>query len=291
MDIKEISEEYLSELKNLKRYSKNTITAYSNDLTKFIDFCKLEKINELNKISQSAIRSYLSFLNEKSLDKRSVSRNLSALRGLLHFSYIMGYSDKNSSISTPNPKIKKKLPEITTLDSIIKIYDIADEAGKNTLLIKAIFELLYGCALRVSEICSLNKLDIDLKKCILRVTGKGNKVRIVPVGSKSVPVIKEYLESRTDNNKSLLVNDKGERIYPKLVYRIVNKYLSQVTDIGKKSPHIFRHSAATHMLDSGADLNTVKEILGHENLSTTQIYTHVSVERLKKTYKKAHPKS
>jgi site-specific recombinase XerD len=230
-------------------------------------------------------------LTESGLEKKSIARNLSSLRGLLHYSEIKGYSDPDSVISIPNPKVKRNLPQIASLDSILKIYNIAEKAGQNKLLVEAIFELLYGCALRVGEICNLNIVDLDLTRNTLRVLGKGSKVRIVPVGSKSIPVIQKYLQSRNDTNKSLLVNKDGKSIYPRLVYRIVNKYLSQVTDISKRSPHILRHSAATHMLDKGADLNAVKEILGHENLSTTQIYTHVSVERLKKTYKKAHPKS
>ncbi|MGA7837343.1 MAG: tyrosine-type recombinase/integrase, partial [Ignavibacteriaceae bacterium] len=149
------------------------------------------------------------------------------------------------------------------------------------------------CALRVDELCKLNNVDLDLKEKIIKVKGKGNKTRIVPVGNKSLEIIKQYLLLKDNNGgkEALIIKLKGGRIYPRYVYRIVNKYLTRVTDIKKKSPHILRHSAATHMLDNGADLRAVKEILGHENLSTTQIYTHVSVERLKSAYKKAHPKS
>jgi site-specific recombinase XerD len=159
--------------------------------------------------------------------------------------------------------------------------------------VKIIFELLYGSALRVGELCSLNIGDLDLKNRSIRVKGKGNKVRIVPLGSKSIDIVKEYHPniSSIDINTPLITTKGGNRIYPQFVYRIVNGYLSKVTDIKKKSPHILRHSAATHMLDAGADIRAVKEILGHENLTTTQIYTHISVERLKKTYKKSHPKS
>jgi site-specific recombinase XerD len=151
----------------------------------------------------------------------------------------------------------------------------------------------YGCALRVSELCNLNYGDLDLKRKTLRVKGKGSKVRIVPVGDKSIEIIKKYLQKNNylNNNDPLIKTRGGKRIYPRLVQRLTNKYLSKVSDIKKKSPHVLRHSAATHMLDNGADLRAVKEILGHENLSTTQIYTHVSVERLKSTYKKSHPKS
>jgi site-specific recombinase XerD len=284
-------EEYLDELKHFKRYSKHTVIAYTNDLSRFLEFCESKKITSLDSITRSLIKNYLMYLMEIDLDKKSIGRNLSALRGLFRFNEQRGYSDQNLVISVPNPKTKRNLPQVVSLDSILEICNITEKPDENNLLVKAIFELLYGCAIRVGEICSLKIVDLDLNLNTLRVIGKGNKVRIVPIGSKSIPVIREYLQTRNDSNKSLLVSKRGKSIYPRLVYRIVNKYLSQVTDIIKKSPHTLRHSAATHMLDRGADLNAVKEILGHENLSTTQIYTHVSVERLKKTYKKAHPKS
>jgi len=160
-------------------------------------------------------------------------------------------------------------------------------------MIKAIFEILYGCAIRVDELCKLNYGDLDLKEQTLKVFGKGSKMRIVPVGEKSVEVINKYLKLKAFDVPTvpLFTNRKGKRIYQRFVHRLVNKYLSRVTDLKKKSPHVLRHSAATHMLDNGADLKAVKEILGHESLSTTQIYTHVSVERLKSTYKRSHPKS
>ncbi|HSR18774.1 MAG TPA: tyrosine-type recombinase/integrase, partial [Ignavibacteriaceae bacterium] len=143
-----------------------------------------------------------------------------------------------------------------------------------------------------SEVCGLNYRDIDVQGKTVRILGKGNKVRIVPIGSKSLEIINEYLKSKNFlSAKDPLLTRNGRRIYSRWVHRIVHKYLSKVTDIKKKSPHILRHSAATHMLDRGADLKAVKEILGHENLSTTQIYTHVSIERLKTAYKKSHPKS
>jgi integrase/recombinase XerC len=160
-------------------------------------------------------------------------------------------------------------------------------------LVKIIFEILYGCALRVSELCNIKYSDLDVAKSQIRVLGKGNKTRVVPIGEKSLVVLKEYLDLNPVNSHSdyLIRNKNNQKIYPRFVHRIVNKYLSLVTDIKKKSPHVLRHSAATHMLDNGADLMAVKDILGHENLSTTQIYTHVSIERLKSTYKKSHPKS
>ncbi len=292
MNIDRVAEEYLEELRYVRRYSLLTIKSYSEDMNDFIKFCKGKSKLVIGEISEKFIKSFLMSLNERELDKKSISRKLSALRGMFKFSYQRNYIQSNPAAIISNPKSQRKLPEIVSTELILKIYQLAEE-DKDPALVKVIFELLYGCALRVSELCSLNFIDLDLNEKIIRIKGKGNKMRIIPVGSKSVPVITEYLNGKPkmNVNSALLTDKEGKRIYSRFVHRIVFKYLSKVTDIKKKSPHILRHSAATHMLDKGADLRAVKEILGHENLSTTQIYTHVSIERLKSTYKKAHPKS
>ncbi|HED08949.1 MAG TPA: tyrosine recombinase XerC [Ignavibacteria bacterium] len=284
---------FISDLTNVKRYSDNTIKSYSTDLLHFNDYCvKYSKIN-LDQISEKFIKTYLMQLSESGFSMRSISRNLASIRGLFKFAYSNNFLDFNPTLNISNPKAERKLPEIINEKAIEELYSIIDKSKKDPKLEKCIIEILYGCALRVSELCNLNYVDVELTTNTLRVLGKGNKTRIVPIGSKSKIIIKDYISGKTfrNSNDAFLVNKYGRRIYSRMVHRLVNKYLSQVTDIKKKSPHIFRHSAATHMLDRGADLRAVKEILGHENLSTTQIYTHVSVERLKSTYKKSHPKS
>ncbi len=293
MSIDRVVEEYLEQLKNVKRYSPNTVKSYSEDLNDFIKFCEDNAKLEITGITGKLIKSFMMTLNEKGLEKKSISRKLSSLRGMFKFSYQRNYIKGNPTAIISNPKAQRRLPEIVSTDLILKIYRLAEEEDKDPSLVKVIFEFLYGCALRVSELCSLNYIDLDLSEKIIRVKGKGNKMRIVPVGNMSLPVITDYLKSKPkmNANSALLTDKEGKRIYSRQVHRVVHKYLSKVTDIKKKSPHILRHSAATHMLDRGADLRAVKEILGHENLSTTQIYTHVSIERLKQTYKKAHPKS
>lgn len=294
MKIKNICDEFLENIKSVKRYSPNTVKSYKEDLTLFCNFCDQKSKVELAGINEKFIKLYLMFLNqERKLDKISISRKLASLRGLFKYSFQHELIFSNPLNNISNPKNSRKLPEIASINNILKIYELADESDKDPLLVKIIFELLYGCSLRVSELCQLNKNDLDLNQKTIRIKGKGNKIRISPVGDKSIKIIQEYLnESRLKNNSdALLVNKNGIRIYPRMIHRIVNNYLSKVTDIKKKSPHILRHSAATHMLDKGADLRAVKEILGHENLSTTQIYTHVSIERLKVAYKKSHPKS
>ncbi len=294
LTIKEILSQMLSELSGVSRASQNTIDAYTRDLNEFINFCNDREIASFNRITEKSIRQFVINLSEKGVTKSTISRKLSALRRLFNFALRNDLIEKNPISKIPNPKVKRKLPETINLDSFLEIYRLLDEKGdESSIKIKAILELLYGCAFRVSELCSLNYADIDFHSMSIRVLGKGSKVRIVPLGSKSAVVLKEYFKSTTSSNglEPLFKNESGERISRHSVYNIVKHYLSKVTDIDKRSPHILRHSAATHMLDREADIMAVKEILGHENLSTTQIYTHVSIERLKKSYKKAHPKS
>lgn len=285
--------EFISELNGIKRVSQNTITAYKKDLNQFVEFLEQKEINNLTNITERTIRLFIVELNEANLSRTSISRKLSVLRGFYNYLNQHEIIEKNPLEEIKNPKTKRKLPEIITLDSFEKILKLLDEENKNNIHHKLIFELLYGCALRVSEVCNLNFGDIDLSRKSIRVLGKGNKTRFVPLGEKSIIVFNEYLTSIQIHKKNdpLILTSNGNRIYPRYVSRLVKKYLSIVSDVSKKSPHVLRHTAATHMLDNGADLMGVKEILGHENLSTTQIYTHVSVERLKKAYKNAHPKS
>jgi len=293
MKIEKLITLYIDYVKNVRRYSTQTVKAYRTDLVQFVEFCNSHSKHSTDRISERFLKSYLMELSESGLDKSSIARKLASIRGLFRFAFKNELIVSNPSAYIKNPKSARKLPEITTTDSILKIYDIADEIEENPELVKIIFELLYGCSLRVGELCSLNYSDIDLNSKTLRVKGKGNKTRITPVGEKSILIVKEYFNKVDHKNydEPLIKTKKGNRIYTRFVNRIINKYLSKLTKIKKKSHHILRHSAATHMLDNGADLRAVKEILGHENLSTTQIYTHVSIERLKSTYKKSHPKS
>lgn len=293
MNIDEAVNKYLLEIENIRRYSQNTIKAYRSDLNEFISFCKQNDRQEIDKISERFLKSYLMALSDKDLDKRSITRKLAAIRSVFKFLFQYDLLNQNPASFIKNPKTNKKLPEVVSTDLILGVYQIADEADEKPELVKIVFELLYGCALRVSELCDLKYTDVSIEKMQIRVLGKGSKMRIVPLGDKSLQVLKEYFQKNpvTLKNDYLIRTKKNDKLYPRLVHRIVNKYLSKVSDIKKKSPHILRHSAATHMLDNGADLRAVKEILGHENLSTTQIYTHVSIERLKTTYKKSHPKS
>ena len=285
-------EEYASRLKGVRRLSDLTLKSYGDDILQFIEFIGETELRSIESVNENTMRFFLMTLSERGVGKRSIARKLSALRGFFKFLMEKGVIRNNPAGKLRNPKTEKKLPETLSLSSFEKIMQIVEETDSaDKLLIKTIFDLLYGCALRVSELCSLELKDVDLANKTLIVFGKGAKHRIVPLGEKTIATVKEYLEAINYSSKKFLCNKQGTKIYPKYVQRVVKKYISLVSDIKNKNPHTLRHSAATHMLDRGADLLAVKEILGHENLSTTQIYTHVSIERLKKTYKSAHPKS
>ncbi len=302
MKIKDNVNLYLESLNKLKRFSINTVRAYNVDLTQFCDYCNSLNKTEIQEINIKILRRYLMYLTETEQTTVTISRKLSAVRGLFNFLVRENIIEENPAANLVGPKIKRKLPEIFSVNEYEEVLNLLNKNKNtsahirnlnNTSLVKAIIELLYSSAIRVSELCGLNIKDIDFSNKTIKVLGKGSKERIVPVGSTSLLYIKEYLSSRKtyDFESPVFITYSGKRITSRLIHRIVNKYLSQVGDRKKNSPHILRHSAATHMLDNGADLIAVKEILGHENLSTTQIYTHVSVDRLKKIYKQAHPKS
>ncbi len=293
MKINGLIEKYLEEVSSIRRYSANTIKSYKTDLGEFAIFCNDQDRTDVSKITERFIKSFLMILSEKDLDKKTIARKLAAIRSTFKYAFQNDLITENPLSFISNPKSNRKLPEVVSTNLILEIYKLADERDENPELVKVVFELLYGCALRVSELCDLKYSSIDLDKTQVRVLGKGNKVRIIPIGEKSLLILNDYLEKYPVKsfNDYLIRTKKNDKLYPRLVHRMIHKYLSKVSDIKKKSPHILRHSAATHMLDNGADLRAVKEILGHENLSTTQIYTHVSIERLKSTYKKSHPKS
>ena len=298
MEIIEGISKYITELSGVRRVSVKTIESYGVDLTQFARFCSDFERTGIKSIDTRFVKRFLMHLNElelkggNKLTKTSISRKLSALRGFFNYLIRQGEIEMNPVSKIPNPKTKRHLPDIISLDSFSEILNLIDEKEKNIYkreLIKAVCELLYGSALRVSELCNLNFGDVDLHKMSVRVLGKGSKVRIVPLGEKSVETLKSYLKLRPSGKSGLFfLQENGNKIYSRYVQLNIKRYLAGVE---KKSPHVLRHSAATHMLDKGADLMAVKEILGHENVSKTQIYTHVSIERLKESYKKAHPKS
>lgn len=304
--------EFIDYIKKVKNYSKHTIISYNTDLKQFGEFLiefynkedGLEKLKiDLSDVDLFLIKNYLVYLYEQQkieikktpkYSKKSVSRKISTLKSFFKYLYKRKYIDRNPTSGILLPKLPKRLPAYLSFQEIEKLLEEKDGINLR-ILDKAVLELFYSTGIRLSELINLKLSDVDLSKRLIKVRGKGAKERIVPFGKKAETAIRNYLQIREISNVKeldvLFVDNKGNKLYPMKIYRMVKKDLSKVTDLKKKSPHILRHTFATHLLDKGADIRAIKELLGHENLSTTQIYTSVTLERLKKIYKQAHPRA
>lgn len=271
--------EYLDYLEIEKGLSQNTLDAYRRDLSDFLNFC-----GEFKKIQRTQINTYIRNLHEKKYSPTSITRKIASIRGIFKWACTNEIIPANPALTLEQPKVPQKLPKV------ISVAEIEDILNQNlTKLETVIIELLYGCGLRVSELTNLKINDYNLKTKYLECTGKGSKDRIVPLGTKAVSAIKKYLPEREFflqkcNKKSLklLINEHGKEVTRQEVYTFIH---NQGTKLHKTiSPHTLRHSFATHLLENGADLRVVQELLGHSNVSTTQLYTHISKKRLKEVY-------
>lgn len=276
-----------------KRYSGHTTIAYLKDIQDFLDFLQIETKEEFATISHQVIRGWIVVLIESNISNRSVNRKLSSLRTYFRWLNRLGVIKINPMLKIVGPKQIKRIPEFLKESELSseKISHIFpnDFRGKRDELI---VELLYQTGIRLSELIGLT--DIDVGNDFIKVIGKRNKERIIPISPKLNGFINSYQILRNKefpSRKYLLITDKGEKLYPKFVYRKINHYLSLLTNVKKKSPHVLRHSFATHMLNNGAGLETLKDLLGHANLSATQVYTHNSFEKLNSIYKLAHPRA
>lgn len=291
-------------LKNEKNYSNNTIISYKNDLTQFFNFVKnykLLKKTNIKYINHEIMRKYIVYLKENKYSRRSISRKVSSARSFFKFIHKEGIINVNPTLNLITPKINKKLPYFLYSQEVNKLIEAPPNKTLFGIRDRAILEVLYGTGIRVGELINLNIRDIDFNEKIIRVFGKGSKERILPLGNPSIRAIQEYLENKNlfNKNKFIKMNDKdalflnrfGGRLTARSIRRIITKYMKMAGLNKKLSPHVLRHSFATHLLGGGADLRSVQELLGHKSLSTTQIYTHITKERLKTIYKKSHPRS
>jgi len=292
--------QFLKYLEVEKRASKHTCISYRNDITQYYKFLlgiyELEKLLESNALH---IRSWMSQLVSVKVSTRSINRKLSALRSFYNYHLRQGNIKSNPTLRIMTPKTAKKLPSIVQEKNLLNLADQESTGTSYACLRDAlIMELLYSTGMRRSELINLRIQDVDKANRYLKVLGKGNKERLIPFSDSLMKKLNLYLEVRQEiaeeldlTIKNLFFTSKGKALYPKYVYNLVKARLGAISTAEKRSPHILRHSFATHLMNNGADLNAVKELLGHASLAATQVYTHNSIEKLKDIYKKSHPKA
>lgn len=277
-----------------RNYSVNTLRAYNKDITTFIDFIESKlNIHDIRDISEYEIRQYMGLLNKKN-GKSTIERKLASLRSFFDFLRKEEFITNNPAKLVPSPKKEKNLPKFLTVDEVYRLLD--DKLFKGNLGIrnKAIIELLYSCGVRVGELVNIDIMDIDLENGLVTVMGKGTKERIIPVGSKAIDSVRNYLNIRSNfkpRTQSLFLNSRGRSLTPRSIERVVKDLCVRAALNKKISPHVLRHSFATHLLGSGADLRSIQDMLGHSSLSITQKYTHTSIEKIMEIYDKTHPRS
>lgn len=293
-----LRERYIDFLTFEKRYSKHTVKSYRNDLLQFYSYIdNVYQVSDIKEINHLHIRSWLVSLIETKINTRSICRKIATLKSFYSFLIKENLVQENPMDRVVSPKIAKRIPVFVEKDKMDELLDRTNFGNDfNGLRDKLIIIFFYFTGIRLSELVNLSVSDVDLNKKNIKVLGKRNKERLIPFSEKNKIQIIEYLAERNKicietTNKALFITVKGAPIYHKLVYRIIHYYLGTVTSLSKRSPHVLRHTFATHMLNNGADLNSIKDLLGHSNLSATQIYTHNTFEKLKKVYNQSHPKA
>ena len=303
--MKKAIEKYLRYLKVERNASKHTITSYENDLTQFLNFCIVQfNVDEgeldIAGIERLTIRLWLGELSDRGLAKSSIARKVAAVRSFFKYCFKRGIVEQNPAHLLIVPKKDKPLPKTANAEDLNRMMELAEGNTPKSAQNRAILELLYGTGIRLSELVNLNEEDINFKLNQIKVLGKGAKQRIVPFGKQAKNALQNHLDTKTqlygqrtdaDARKAVFIAAGGQRLYPRAVQRIVKDYLQRTSEVTQKSPHVLRHSFATHLMDQGADIRVIKELLGHSNLAATQVYTHTSVERLKNVYDIAHPRA
>ncbi|MFN4315879.1 MAG: tyrosine-type recombinase/integrase [Chitinophagaceae bacterium] len=289
--------QFLEFLRYEKRYSQHTSISYENDLQQFQTYLA-QTYAQSDPLQAQAIhiRSWMANLKSEGQTSRSIVRKLSTLRSFFKYHLKQGHIVATPTAEINAPRIRKRLPEFVKQEESRQLLDTLARSTENwrSLNARLIITLLYTTGMRTSELLALKTRQVDRSRQQIKVLGKGNKERVIPIHPELASLVHDYLAARKeagiDEADNLLVTEKGRPLYAKYVYLIVREYLSQSSTIDKKSPHILRHSFATHLLNEGADLNAVKELLGHASLAATQVYTHNSIEKLKDAHRKAHPR-
>ena len=295
-------EQFLQFLKEERNYSPYTVRSYSADLHQFYSFlCELLDTEEvpLTHIERTHFRAYLGRLGRRGLSARSIGRKLAAIRAFYRYLVSRQIIATNPTTGLRAPKQEKRLPKNLSVSGVLDALTLPDSGEIEGLRDRAILELFYGTGIRLSELSALNLGDIDFENKVVKVMGKGSKERIVPFGPNTSEQLEHYIARRHELlsrkndaiSDAVFINNRGKRLSNRTIERRVARYLALVSHSGATNPHVLRHSFTTHLLDAGADLMAVKELLGHSSLSTTQIYTHVSAERLKRVYRQAHPRA
>ncbi len=290
--------EFIQYISFEKRYSNHTVKAYKKDLEQFFNFAlEYYDVDDIKSIDHNIIRSWIVFLIGQSVTARTINRKISSLKSFYKFLLKKGIVKINPLNKIITPKTSSRLPQFIEEEKIDALLNKVDFGNNfNGKRDKLIIEIFYATGIRLSELINIKVNDISFQQSTIKVLGKRNKERIIPFNKKLGDNIKDYLNLKNrvfkeeEAGKYLFVTNKGKKIYSKLIYRIVTKHLNQVTTLSKKSPHVLRHTFATHLLNQGADLNAIKEILGHANLSATQVYTHTTIEKLKIIHHKSHPR-
>jgi len=291
-------QEFLDYLIFQKRYSNNTIISYENDLRGFFDFILLEyKITAVNEINPSIVRTWLASLKENKFSSKSINRKISSLKAFFKYLVRLKKISVNPAATVSSLKVSKRLPSFVDEKSIQTLlnHDYFPQTfeGKTEYLI---FEILYQTGVRRSELINLKEIDINKNSGTIKVLGKGNKERIIPINNQLLGILQEYISEKRHEfpesfTQELLVSKRGKPLNPKYVFNVVKKYLGEVSTNERRSPHVLRHSFATHLTNNGAQINAIKELLGHSSLAATQIYTHNTIEKLKEVHNQAHPKA
>ena len=287
LDFARYIKRFVSYLEVEKNYSAYTLLNYKKDLEEFSQFVR----TNVEKIDYFTFRRFLASLARRNLSKRTIARKISTLKSFFKFLLKEGFIKSNPASSIPYPRLDKKLPAYLTEQEMSGLIESLPEEKENDLRDKAILELLYSCGLRISEMLTLDRDDVDLIGGVIKVKGKGKKERLLPLGRPAELALQKYLAKRSDNFPALFLNRFKKRLSAVGVRKIINKRARLIGLSKKISPHVFRHSFATHLLNRGADLRSVQELLGHSDIVTTQVYTHLTTKRLRKIYDRAHPRA